>query len=86
MNPTVKFSFQQYIVCWGKISCSKNISGGGGEEEGEGAPSYLFLSVKLCILSILRYTVQNANLIFPQCEVFVQYFSQILRPPPPPQR
>ena len=43
-----KFSFRQYIICWGNLSLSKIIGGGGG---GGGAPrtAASFYSANMCI-------------------------------------
>ena len=43
MNP-VKFPFQRYIICWGKIYGSKSIGGGGG---GGGASHLRLLFCKI---------------------------------------
>ena len=53
----MKFPFQRYIVCWGKVYGSKIIVGGWGAPQATSA----FYSVKLCIIY-----QKNINKIF-QC-------------------
>ena len=51
----VKFPFQQYIVCWGKIYRSKIIGGGGATSA--------FYSVKLCDTSTI-YDAFSISMVF----------------------
>ena len=87
-----KFPFRRYIICWGNLSLSKIIGGGGG---GHPRTAASFYSAKLCIVTqkiqqkyhILEnvpvppcYQIAppyRKSVLIPRCSILLQHFISI---------